>query len=95
MTAITQAVFGLGLVLMAYPAAALVAELQPETQPEPCTSHPPAIIELEVQACRPGELAIEEEIAGTRLWWLRPYLESVASSNPGVVVRGRTRRCCG
>ncbi len=65
---------------------------QTPEQPEACTSEPPAIVEFEVLSCRPGALAIEEQIAGVRLWWLRPFLESVASSNPGVVVRGRVIR---
>lgn len=70
----------------------LPTDLAAQEPEEACTSHPPAVIELEVWSCRPGALAIEEEIAGTRLWWLRPYLESVAFSNPGVVVGGRVRR---
>lgn len=57
-----------------------------------CTSHPPAIVEMAVEGCVPAGVSIETEIAGTRLWWLRPYLESVAAGNPGVVVRGRIER---
>jgi len=50
------------------------------------------MLELELLECRPAEVEIADRIAGVDLWWLRPYLESVAQGNPGVVLRGRALR---
>lgn len=50
------------------------------------------MLELELVDCRPADVALAERAAGADLWWLRPYLESVAEGNPGVVIRGRVLR---
>lgn len=57
-----------------------------------CVPAPARVVEFELIACQPADVAIAERIAGADLWWLRPYLESVALGNPGVVLRGRALR---
>ena len=69
------------------PLAAQVAE--PEDR---CVDEPARIVELELDGCRPAEIALEEQMAGTTVWWLRPYMLSIAEANPGVMLRGRVWR---
>lgn len=57
-----------------------------------CVERPSRVVEAEINGCRPAEIAIEEQVAGTRIWWLRPYLLSIARANPGVLLRLRVRR---
>lgn len=59
---------------------------------ERCVDAPSRILELELSGCRPAEIALEEQMAGTGVWWLRPYVLSIAAANPGVMLRGRVGR---
>ena len=57
-----------------------------------CVDRPSRAIEVEIVGCRPAAIAIEEQVAGTRVWWLRDYVQSIARANPGVLLRVRVRR---
>ena len=50
------------------------------------------IVELDLQGCRPAAVAIEEQAAGSHVWWLWDYMTSIARQVPGVLIRGTVRR---
>ncbi len=57
-----------------------------------CVAVPARIVALDFQGCRPAAVAIEEQVVGSRVWWLRDYMISIAEQVPGVVLRGRVAR---
>ena len=57
-----------------------------------CPAEPARIIELDLLACRPAGVAVEEQVAGSRVWWLWDYMTSIARQVPGVLVRGKVVR---
>ena len=57
-----------------------------------CIASPSRIVELELGGCRPAAVAVEEQTAGSPVWWLRDYMTAIARQVPGVLVRGGVAR---
>lgn len=57
-----------------------------------CVARPDRLVELELTGCRPATTALEEQVAGSPVWWLREYVLSIAEQVPGVLVRGTVVR---
>ena len=53
-----------------------------------CVAEPARVVELELIACRPALLVVEELATGSPVWWLYDYMTSIARQVPGVLVRG-------
>lgn len=70
----------------------VVAMLVAVTLGAECAAEPARIIELDLQGCRPASVAIEEQAAGSHIWWLWEYMTSIASQVPGVLIRGNVAR---
>jgi hypothetical protein len=57
-----------------------------------CPAEATRVVALDLSACRPASVAIEEQVAGSAVWWLWDYMASIAWQAPGVVVRGSVAR---